>query len=322
MKTPAELKKLVPGLTDPDLHNYLKLRHITHAGKRGRHYVYPDHEYLVLRRAHALKSFEGIQCSKAFERARQEYDQNAGLIREFVGDFVERSNGFGPGLAAVTREFMGRFEDVGSYVTAMSEDGTLAVTNGQLTLQGTFSSTAMAAYSSQDDAAFRLLSSDQRAWLRTLATAIYRQYVSPLPVEERLPAPLKFLEAEKVSVVRRLLPLGISGYSDIDNNSIVVSVAIAPGSGRERFVLTHEYFHLRLKHEATASELENKAIEAQATYGASHFLIPRETFDRYLAIAEHSADSVKEQNQLLAKQYGVTEGLIERYRAELSSESM
>lgn len=321
MKTPAELKRLIPGLADRDLHNYLKLRHIQHAGKRGRHYIYPNREYLVLRRAHALKAIEGMQCSKAFERARDEYAQNAGLVREFVGDHVERTGGFGPSNTTIVKALSGRFADIEAYVVAMCEDGAMTETSGQLTLQGTYRSSSMAAYSSQGEPAFQVLSRAQRVWLRALASAIHSQYIAPLPTEEQLPVPLRFLEAEQIAVIRRLLPLGVSGYCDIENNTVVISVAIAPGSGRERFVLAHEYFHLRLKHEASLSELENKYIEAQATYAAAHFLIPSATFAEHLGAAEHSADSVKEQNQLLAKHYGVTEGLIERYRAELSFET-
>lgn len=317
MKSSSDLFKRYPELTQHALTNYRRSRHLG-CVKSGQNFSYYERSFLEL--GFALPRIrEGVSPRHAFKSAREQFESNASQVRAFVADFLDEHAGHGPTQSQILKALHGTFADVALYVTALTEESGLGASgaSGQITLLGTYQPTDMTAYTSQRKSAYQVLPIEMRDRLRTVASQKYQEQTAHLDEENRLPAPLDFIQSEGIAVERRLLKLGVKGYSDLDGNVITISMAISPGSILERWILAHEYFHLFLKHQVASEERENEIIEAQATYAAVHYLIPFKKFDRMLVAIEYSSSSVKDQNRILAKYFGVGEGVIRRYREEM-----
>lgn len=317
MKSSSELFKRYPELTQDALTNYRRSRYLS-CIKSGQKHSYYERSFIEL--GFALSRIrEGVSPRHAFKGAREQFESNASQVRAFVADFVDEHAGHGPTQSQILKALHGEFADLPSYVTALAEESGLGASGAsrQITLLGTYQPTDMPAYTSQRKSAFQILPVEMRERLRKVAFEKYREQTTQLEEESRLPAPLNFIQTEGITVERRLLKLGVKGYSDLDGNVITISMAISPGSILERWILAHEYFHLFLKHQVASEERENEIIEAQATYTAVHYLIPLEVFDRILSAVSYSSSSVNEQNRILAKHFGVGEGVIKRYRQEM-----
>jgi Domain of unknown function (DUF955). len=79
----------------------------------------------------------------------------------------------------------------------------------------------------------------------------------------------------------------------------------------------HEYFHVLLGHDSTdCAEGREDLREAEATYGAMHYLVPLHTYDLVARGAAEKASSYTELVRHVARLYEVSEAVIEQYEHE------
>lgn len=307
---------LVPGLSNDNINNW-RGTHYEAAGRDGKVWTYSEKTLILLKVAVPLV-LAGMAPKNAFKRANEEYREAASKVYAVVSDSLEKSF-MGPTVSAVAGALRGALADASAFVQAMVEAKELNLTSSRLTIGGNYSPGAPA-FTPSKQAASRELGAADKEWLRTLARDWQLKAAAGLVPSEHIPVSFDFLKLHGIRVERLSLDLGVGGYAELDRSVIVISNAVEPGSAQERKLIAHELFHLVLGHVASDEEDSKVQIEAQATYAAVHFLIPYDSFEFYLGIAESAyPGSLRDQIRVLAQTFRVSTEIMRRYFDELPS---